>query len=266
MDKINLLIKEDIIELNKNLLNVIHCDNEILVQVKNFLNGSSKRIRSVLTFLYLKAHNALITEQILNIAVATELIHNASLLHDDVIDNADIRRGDITLWKKFSPQISILAGDYLLSEAVEILLKAGEESISDKFLITAQKMSCAEMKQYLLRGTIPALEEYLDIIKGKTAELFSTFLEVSAQLSELNQNEAKKFGEIFGLLFQINNDTDSISIENDSNNCTNTVINILGIEKTYILKDNYKRELKDFISCMPKNKYRQGLEDLVNLL
>ena len=134
------------------------------------------------------------------------------------------------------------------------------------FLNTAKKMSQAEIKQYLLRGSTPTLKDYIDICKGKTAGLFSVSFESTALLADIDCEIAKKFGEVFGILFQINNDINKDSAEADKKNNTRTILSIEGIEKTNSLKDNYKEELRSYTVRLPNNLYRKGLEDLIELL
>ena len=81
--------------------------------LKNFLIGSSKMIRSQVSVLFLRTFGIEISPELVKILATGEIIHNASLLHDDILDSAKIRRGIMTIGEKYSPKISILAGDYL---------------------------------------------------------------------------------------------------------------------------------------------------------
>ena len=83
--------------------------------LKIFLSGNSKFIRSRLAILYLKAQEKEITDDVINVLTVGEIIHNSSLLHDDVIDDAVYRRGKTTIGNLYTPKISILCGDYLVS-------------------------------------------------------------------------------------------------------------------------------------------------------
>ena len=151
---------------------VIHDNDEIHLELLRFINSPQKRIRSLCAVLYFKSIKTEITPQFIDILTIGELIHNASLLHDDVIDGAKTRRGALTIGEKFSPQIAILSGDLLLSFATEKLIKIGDMKIISFFQQCTQKMSEAEIKQYMLRGSMPSIEEYIQIAEGKTASLF----------------------------------------------------------------------------------------------
>ena len=266
MNNVRALLKEDLDRIEHNLKNLFPNENEVFEELNNFINGASKKIRSTVSLLYLKANNIEISEDIITLLSSGELIHNASLLHDDVIDNSDTRRSEKALHKKYNEKIAILSGDFLLSLVVENLLKIKNDNILQDFISAAQKMSKAEIEQYLNRGSDIDKETYINIISGKTASLFEVILKSSAILANIDEKKALKFGNLFGKLFQINNDLKFDSQENDKANNLKTIVNILGIEKTKILKDNYKEELRGILSNFPENEYRSVLENLVNKL
>lgn len=266
MDNIRALVNNDINTIENNICNLINSNNDIIKDIEKFINGPSKRVRSIICLLYLKANNININKPIIKILSAGELIHNASLLHDDVIDNSDIRRGEIAFHKKYDPKTSVLSGDYLLSIAVKELLELKNDDIIQIFLNATTNMSIAELLQYTERHKNTSIEHYLKIIEGKTASLFEAILKSTALLSNIDTLLAAKFGKLFGLLFQINNDSQNDSIINDKKNGIKTIIDIVGIEKTESLKDNYKEEMRKIVRSLPNKKYSDGLEDLVNLL
>ena len=266
MDKIRDLVSEELNLLEQELVKIKKNHNTMFDDLSNFVQGKSKRVRSLLCFLYLKSNNIDITSEIISLLAATELIHNASLLHDDVTDDSHTRRGVQNLFDKYGSKLSVISGDYLLSLAVEILFNLKNQYILNLFLSAVKKMSEAEIKQFFSRNTNVSVEKYLCIVKGKTAPLFSACMEAAANLSGINSDVAKTFGFNFGILFQINNDMDTFSAENDKNNGIKTAVDILGIEKTLALKDNYKEELSKILISIPDNKYKTGIEDLIKLL
>ena len=259
------LLEEEIINLKKKLEKdfIDPIEKDIL---KHFILNGSKFIRSSLSILYLKSQNIEITEDIYKILVAGELIHSASLLHDDVIDNAETRRGKSTIAKTFGSKVSILAGDYLLTSAISNLLKLKDFEIIERFKTCTQKMVEAELKQFFLRDNLPCEKDYLGICKGKTAGLFSCILQSCAQISNIDLVKANSFGELFGLSFQIKNDLESKSAEIDKHNGIYTAKDILGIENTHNLLDNYKQEMKNLIKDFPENIYKESLEVLIKSL
>lgn len=266
MKKFSSLVEDDIYKIEKKLKNLFLTNNDIFKDLEIFILSKSKRIRSLVTLLYIKINNTEINEAVITLLSAGELIHNASLLHDDVIDDADLRRGVTTLAKKYNSKISILSGDYILSYAVKFITELGNRNIFDILTETTQKMSEAEIKQYLLRFKDVNLEEYLEIIYGKTASLFEAILKSSAILTNLNSDKAGEFGKQFGLLFQINNDLLEDSVNSDKKNGTKTIADILGIEKSNIFKDNYRKKMRAILEEFPDSKYKQVLEELIHSL
>ena len=127
-------------------------------------------------------------------------------------------------------------------------------------------MSEAEIIQFAGRKCDIDIEKYLTVVRGKTASLFRACLKSSAIISGLDTDMSENFAENFGILFQINNDLSPESVENDNQNFTKTAVNIIGIEKTLDLKDNYKEELSKILVNIPENKYKAGIEDLIKLL
>lgn len=263
MENIVKLVKTDLELVDKSLNSLFDIENDIFKELNLFLNSPKKRIRSLLTSLYLKTFSKEINVELLCIA---ELIHNASLLHDDVIDEARFRRDNETLACKFNSHVSILSGDFLLSLATEKLIKLENWQIISNFQHCIKKMSEAEILQYSLRGTVPEKEMYLQIIKGKTAELFVATLKSSALLAGLDVQKASRFAENFGILFQLKNDLEKTSAEADDKNKIHTLKDILGIEKTKALMDNYLEELRTDIRELPQNVCSKGLEELLRLI
>ena len=129
MQNIKSIISEELNFVDNEIKNVSLEQDDIKQALEKFLSGSSKRIRSTITSLYIKALDKKVLPQCIKIMAAGEIIHNASLLHDDVIDNAKTRRGETTIGEVFSPYVSILSGDYLLSIATEKLMEVNDNNI-----------------------------------------------------------------------------------------------------------------------------------------
>ena len=194
---------------------------------------------------------------------ATEIVHNASLLHDDVIDNADTRRNKPTISKIFNPKIAVLAGDYLISFAIEKLLSLNNSDIISNYKLTIQQMCKAEIKQFSLRNFVPKIEDYIEICTGKTAALFVTTLKSCFDILNLQENQGLEFVKTFGIYFQLKNDIEKISAQNDKKNKIYTAKDILGIEKTNILLDNYRRELINMIQYLQDSAYKHELVKII---
>ena len=266
MERDSKIYSGELDKVNNAIKNLYFPEDEAYADIRDFINGPSKRIRSILGILFLKLNNRDISDDVINILTAGELIHNASLLHDDVIDGAEIRRNEKTISEKHNPHISILSGDYLISQAVNILIKIGNFNILNEFFNCMQSMCEAEIKQYRFRNSDITLENYLNICRGKTASLFSTIIVSLSLLSDIDKKYAQEVGNLFGIIFQLRNDTKPNSIKDDTKNGIKTVVNIFGIEKTEDLIDNYKRELLNIIDKNEENIYKTALEGLIREL
>ncbi len=267
MDGTVFSVKEELDRVNKKISDIRFESEQIKEAMSCFLTSGSKRIRTILTALYLKANGCgNLSEDSINVVTAGEVIHNASLLHDDVLDGAKIRREQPAFCEIYTPQVSILSGDYLLSIATEQLLKVNNTEILKIFLKCTKEMCRAEIDQFFLRGALPSFEEYINICEGKTAKLFEAVMESCALLEKVNINKAREFASKFGILFQLKNDLAGNSEKLDRQNKIYTLKDILGIEKTMDLMDNYFVRLRGDIGELPDNIYKKGLEELLKSL
>ncbi|MDC0043471.1 polyprenyl synthetase family protein [Candidatus Pelagibacter sp.] len=170
-----------------------------------------KRLRALLTLGSAKLCGYSKGSRDINLAACIELIHGATLMHDDVIDSSKIRRGKKTINTIWGNQSSILVGDYLLSRCFEMMVEDGNLEILKLLSSTSAKIAQGEILQLQHKGEIDMLEEtYLKIITSKTAILFAAATRVGAILSnkESREKDALEFyGKNLGLTFQIADDT-----------------------------------------------------------
>ena len=175
------------------------------------LKTGGKRLRALLTLESAKLCGYRKGGRDINLAACVELIHSATLMHDDVIDNAEIRRGKKTLNTIWGNQSSILVGDYLLSRCFEMMVEDGNLEVLRLLSSTSSEIAQGEILQLQHKGEIDMLEEtYLKIISSKTASLFAAATKVGAILADRNlkYKEALEFyGKNLGLTFQIADDT-----------------------------------------------------------
>ena len=175
------------------------------------LRTGGKRLRALLTLGTAKICGYSKGGRDINLAACVELIHAATLMHDDVIDNSKIRRGKKTLNSIWGNQSSILVGDYLLSRCFEMMVEDGNLEILKLLSSTSAEISQGEVLQLQHKGEIDMLEEtYLKIISSKTASLFAAATKVGSILAnkESKTKEALEFyGKNLGLTFQIADDT-----------------------------------------------------------
>ena len=174
------------------------------------LKSGGKRLRALLTLGSAKLCNYKAGERDINLAACVELIHSATLLHDDVIDESSLRRGLKTTNSMWGNQSSILVGDYLLSRCFEIMVEDGDLEVLKLLSSTSAKIAQGEVLQLQHKGEADLLEDtYIDIINLKTAALFSAATKTGACLSGSNEKEKKaleSYGKNLGLAFQIADD------------------------------------------------------------
>ena len=174
------------------------------------LQSGGKRLRALLTLGSAKLSGYELGERDVNLAACVELIHAATLLHDDVIDESSLRRGIKTTNSIWGNQSSILVGDYLLSRCFEIMVDDGDLEVLKLLSSTSAKIAQGEVLQLQHKGEADLLEDtYIDIINLKTAALFSAATKTGACLSGSNEKEKKaleSYGKNLGLAFQIADD------------------------------------------------------------
>ncbi len=175
------------------------------------LDTGGKRLRALLTLGSAKLCGYSKGARDINLAACVELIHAATLMHDDVIDNGSVRRGKKTLNKIWDNHSSVLVGDYLLSRCFEMMVEDGNIEVLKLLSSTSSKIAQGEILQLQHKGEVDMLEEtYLRIISAKTAELFAAATKVGAILSDMKTKEKEAlefYGRNLGLTFQIADDT-----------------------------------------------------------
>ena len=185
-------------------INLIHKTTEY------HLKSGGKRIRPLLTLGAAKLCGYTNGNRDVNLASCVELIHSATLLHDDVIDNSDLRRGVKTSNNIWGNQSSILVGDYLLSRCFEMMVEDGSQEILKLLSSTSSKIAQGEVLQLEYKGEVDILDEtYFDIINLKTAALFAAATRVGACLTNRSKKEKdalESYGRNLGLAFQIADD------------------------------------------------------------
>ncbi len=193
------------------ILQKLKSDVNLIEKMSNHhLSSGGKRLRALLTLGSAKLTGYKDDNRDINLAACVELIHSATLLHDDVIDESELRRGVKTTNSIWGNQSSILVGDYLLSRCFEIMVEDGDLEILKLLSSTSAKIAQGEVLQLQHRGEADLLEEtYIDIINLKTASLFAAATKTGACLSGSNEKEKKaleSYGRNLGLAFQIADD------------------------------------------------------------
>ena len=205
-------VEEKLILVEEKIKNKLTSEVDLVQKISDYhIKTGGKRLRALLTLGSSKLCGYLKGGRDINLAACVELIHGATLLHDDVIDNGDMRRGKKTTNVIWGNQSSILAGDYLLSRCFEMMVEDGNLEILKLLSSTSAKIAQGEILQLQHKGEVDMLEEtYLKIISSKTAVLFSAATKVGAILAERNNKEKEAlefYGKNLGLTFQIADDT-----------------------------------------------------------
>ncbi len=238
------------------------------------LETGGKKLRALITLGTSKLCGYAKGTRDVNFAACVELIHSATLMHDDVIDNGEIRRGKKTLNKIWGNQSSILVGDYLLSRCFEMMVEDGNLEILKLLSSTSALISQGEILQLQHKGEVDMLEEtYLKIISSKTASLFLAAAKIGPIITEKEskyKDALESYGKNLGLTFQIADDALDYNsdlklfgknIGNDFFEGKVTLPIILLFQK---INDNEKKFLKDLF--LKDSRTDNDLKLVINLI
>ena len=205
------LVEDELNQVNQLIKYKLTSEIDLIHKMTNYhFKSGGKRIRPLLTLGAAKLCSYKYGNLNINLAACVELIHNATLLHDDVIDDSDLRRGIKTSNAIWGNQSSILVGDYLLSRCFEMMIEDGSQEVLKLLSSTSSKIAQGEVLQLEYKGEIDILEEtYFDIINSKTAALFAAASRVGACITDRNRKEKdalESYGRNIGLAFQIADD------------------------------------------------------------
>lgn len=179
---------------------------------KHLTGAYGKFIRAFSVLMCAEDKKGLIHPNAIQVAAAIEIIHLATLVHDDVIDNADIRRGIPTIQKKYGRKTAVICGDYLLCQSLVILnsIENKSEYIQLDIPDYMSKVCLGELNQHINNYNINlTISKYLKIIAGKTAALFEASFYGGAFLSECTEKDRlqlKRLGSHIGMIFQLTDD------------------------------------------------------------
>lgn len=188
----------------------LRSDNPLLSSINDYvLQGSGKQLRPILTILSSKLLGN-VTDATYNGALSLELLHNASLIHDDVVDDTMERRGRRSVNARWSNKVAVLSGDYMLSNALISATRTHNLDILFAVSTIGMELSDGELLQLTnTQQTKITEEDYFKVIRKKTALLFATCTVVGAHAAGAADDEVQKlrnFGEYLGICFQIKDD------------------------------------------------------------
>lgn len=203
-------VHSDLDLFEEKLSDYLRGDSPLISSIaRHLLKSRGKRIRPAFLFLSSRASDNY-TEISVDASLAIELIHTATLLHDDVVDESHLRRGQKTVNAQWTNLISVLMGDYLFAKAFRIMVDVNSMDLINAVSLATSRVSIGELRQIEETGNYAlSEEEYLDIIADKTASLFNVSCEAGPILKKKNHSERRKFasfGEKIGVAFQIVDD------------------------------------------------------------
>lgn len=204
------LVKADMERVNATILARTGSDVAMIPEVANHLISSGgKRLRPMLTLAcaHLSGYSG---EGHVKLAASVEFMHTATLLHDDVVDESDMRRGKLAARKLWGNEASVLVGDFLLGQAFKMMVEVGSLTCLDILSTAASVIAEGEVMQLAAaKNTETSEDDYLAVIRGKTAELFAAACEVGAVLGQRPKGEqgaCRSYGMNLGIAFQLVDD------------------------------------------------------------
>jgi octaprenyl-diphosphate synthase len=209
-NNIQQIVSDDFEALNRNVVKQLHSEVPLIENIGQYLiEAGGKRIRPLLVLLCSRAFNYQ-GEQHINLATVIEFLHTATLLHDDVVDMSEMRRGKPTANIQWGNPSSILVGDFIYSRAFQLLVAIADMQIMEVMATTTNKISEGEVLQLVNQHNVAATEfDYMNVIHNKTAILFAAACSSAAILSNTDSDVQEKlhtFGLEIGLAFQLIDD------------------------------------------------------------
>ncbi len=265
-------VREEFMQFDQSFKKAFESKNEILSIVNNYIYGNKgKQIRPLLTFLSAKICGKT-TESTINTAIALELLHTASLIHDDIVDDTYERRGKESVNALWKNKIAVLVGDYLLSQSLHIAGKTRKIDILDKITYLGKELSDGELLQISNAKNIMTEEaKYLEVIQKKTAALFSVCTScgaISVNASQTQIERLDKFGKIYGMCFQIKDDIfDYISTEKEIGKPVGNDIREgkITLPLLYALNTAKESEKEEYTDILRKKEFtKENVEKLIN--
>ncbi len=185
-----------------------HHHQELSNALEHLLSSGGKRIRPAVALLTGKMYNGDV-QRLISLSAAIELLHTATLVHDDLIDGALLRRGIATLNAKWSPAATVLTGDYIFAQAARCAAETESIYLMKQFAKTLAIIVNGEIDQLFSTHRYSTREEYFQRIYAKTASLFELASSAAAHLSQVSDQEVesmRRFGYALGMAFQIVDD------------------------------------------------------------
>ncbi len=268
------LIKDDLKLVNSFMISQIKSEVPLIPLLSKYLvNSGGKRIRPALTILFSKLFGYKYGARHINLSACIELIHMASLLHDDVVDESDLRRGKKTANKIWGNKASVLVGDFIFTKAFQIMVEDQDLKVLKILSNASKSLAQGEVLQLSLKNNLDIdADKYFKVIEDKTAKLFSSSAMVGGIISKCPEKIITKldnFGKNIGIAFQLLDD--ALDYECSKNNTGKntgddfkegkiTLPILLALKKANFAEKNFwKRVIEDLNQEKNDFKYAQSL-------
>lgn len=210
LDKIKAPVAAELEQFREAFRKTLYSDNPLLEQaVEHLLKAPGKQLRPLLVLLAARMVGE-VNEKVIRVALALEMLHTASLVHDDVVDESDRRRGLPSVNALLSNQVAVLAGDFVLSKALECAAQTEDVRVVRYIAQLGQSLANGELLQLDSQDSEVLSEAvYFDIIGRKTASLFSLCARLGAMMAGGTEAEAERlaqYGKLIGICFQLRDD------------------------------------------------------------
>ncbi len=210
LDKIKAPVATEMEQFNDAFRRTLYSDNPLLEQaVEHLLRAPGKQLRPLLVLLSARTVGQ-VSENVIRVALALEMLHTASLVHDDVVDESDRRRGLPSVNALLSNQVAVLAGDFILSKALDCAAQTGDVRMVQYIAQLGQLLADGELLQMHNQETEELSEgAYFEIVSRKTASLFSVCARLGVLAAGGTEREAERmaqFGKLVGICFQLRDD------------------------------------------------------------
>lgn len=204
------VVKPQFEQVNQLILRQLHSDVGLVENIGQYIiDAGGKRLRPLLVLLAANSCGYK-EDQHISLAAIIEFIHTATLLHDDVVDTSDLRRGRATANARFGNAPSVLVGDFLYSRAFQMLVAIGDMEIMRIIADTTNIISEGEVQQLINAGDPDTTEDaYNEVIRKKTAQLFEAAAHAGAVLAKADQEKSdamRQYGHHLGMAFQLVDD------------------------------------------------------------
>lgn len=210
IEKVRQSLKSELNQLNTLISQSLDSSNPLMNQViDKYLSHKGKQLRPILVMLTAQLFGE-INKHTISAAAAVEILHNASLIHDDIVDESDCRHGQPTINAEWDNHIAVLIGDYFVSNSLSLATETGDLRVIRAIAELGKLLSLGEMNQlYNARSGELSEEAYFNVISHKTASLFVICTSMGAYCNGVDDwrlDAIKEFAELFGLCFQIKDD------------------------------------------------------------